>query len=65
MADRDPGTDDPTQPKPRSDAYTGMLMISLIALLVGCALLWLDLRRYPSGEPPRVPASPSAAPAAK
>jgi hypothetical protein len=44
-----------------NDAYTGMLAISLIALLVGCALLYLDYSQYPSGDPPRVTA-PAAAP---
>lgn len=43
-----------------NDAYTGMLAISLIALLVGCALLYLDYSQYP-GNPPKVtaPAPPS------
>lgn len=38
-----------------NDAYTGMLAISLIALLVGCALLYLDYSQYP-GTPPKVTA---------
>jgi hypothetical protein len=47
-------TDEPTQAKPKSDAYTGMLAISLIVLLTGCALLYFDYKRYPSQEPPPV-----------
>lgn len=37
-----------------NDAYTGMLAISLIALLAGCALLYLDWSQYPSKDPPKV-----------
>jgi hypothetical protein len=55
--DVSPGT---TRPKPKSDVYTGMLIISLVALLVGCLLLYLDMRRYPSGEPPKVVPPPTA-----
>ena len=39
-------------PKAANDAYTGMLTISLIALLVGCALLYLDYSQYPDKTPP-------------
>ena len=39
-----------------NDAYTGMLAISLIALLAGCALLYLDYSQYPSSDPPKVKA---------
>jgi hypothetical protein len=52
--------DQPTRPKPRSDAYTGMLAVSLIALLTGCALLYLDYKRYPSKEPPPIIKSSAA-----
>ena len=32
----------------------------LLALLAGCLLLYLDYRRYPSGDPPKViPSTPS------
>ena len=41
---------------PRSDAYTGMLIISLVALAVGCAFLDLDYSAY-TGKPPPVPAN--------
>ncbi len=50
---------------PANDAYTGMLAISLLALLGGCALLYLDYSQY-SEKPPATPlkAPPVATPAA-
>jgi hypothetical protein len=39
------------KPKPRNDAYTGMLVLSLIVLIVGCALLYLDYSQYPKTKP--------------
>jgi hypothetical protein len=43
-----------------NDAYTGMLGISLVALLVGCALLYLDYSQYPDKAPkgPGLPPPP-------
>jgi hypothetical protein len=35
-----------------NDAFTGMLAISLIALIAGCALLFLDYSQYPDKPPP-------------
>jgi hypothetical protein len=46
--------------KARSDAYTGMLLISLIVLIAGCALLYLDYSQYPSTKPPPLPSRPAA-----
>ncbi len=40
-----------------NDAYTGLLAISLIALLVGSLLLFLDWSQH-SGTPPRPAAIP-------
>lgn len=37
--------------KPTNDAYTGMLAVSFIALLVGCALLYLDYDQYQNKPP--------------
>ena len=37
-----------------NDAYTGMLAISLIALLAGCALLYLEWSQYPDKDPPKI-----------
>ena len=39
-----------------NDAYTGMLAISLLALLAGAALLFLDYSQYPEKDPPKVKA---------
>jgi hypothetical protein len=39
--------------KPRNDAYTGLLILSLVGLLLGCVLLFLDFSQY-SGNPPQV-----------
>jgi hypothetical protein len=38
----------------RNDAYTGMLAISLIALLAGTVLLFLDYSQYPDKSPAKV-----------
>lgn len=50
-------------PPALNDAYTGMLAISLLALVVGCALLALDYLQYES-KPAPTPAkwTPAAAP---
>jgi len=42
----------PKEGAPPSDAYTGMLILSLLALVVGCALLYLDWSGYSSSKPP-------------
>jgi hypothetical protein len=36
---------------PTNDAWTGMLAISLLALIAGCVLLFLDWNRH--SEPPK------------
>jgi len=56
-------------PPQRSDAYTGLLAISLGALLVSCLLLFLDLNQYDAKKPtlpprPNFAAQPAAAPQA-
>jgi hypothetical protein len=46
----------------RNDAYTGMLIVSLLALLTGTVLLYLDYSQYPDKNPPKVPkVAPEAA----
>ena len=40
--------------KPRNDAYTGMLVLSLLGLLLGCVLLFLDYNQYSGTPPPQV-----------
>jgi hypothetical protein len=44
-----------------NDAYTGMLAISLCALIVGCVLLYLDYSQYPDSKAPAVPKAPGIA----
>lgn len=39
------------KPKPKNDAYTVLLGISLMAMIAACALLFYDLQRYPSVQP--------------
>ncbi len=60
MAARARGDTDVKAPKAKSDAYTGMLGISLFVLLVGCLLLFLDMQRYPKSAPPAVSRSDAA-----
>jgi hypothetical protein len=52
------------QPKPRSDAYTGLLLLSLLAQVAGAVFLFLDYSRYPPGAPPTALSASSAGPAA-
>ena len=44
------------QPKAKAanDAYTGMLAVSLFALLIGCGALYLDYAQYGSKPPEKV-----------
>ena len=46
---------------PRHDAYIVLLIISLVAIILGCGLLYLDYSSYPSKEPPAVAARQPAA----
>jgi hypothetical protein len=45
---------------PTNDAYTGMLVISLLALIAGSVLLYMDMSQY-SGNPPKasLPSAPT------
>ena len=40
-------------PKPKSDAYTMMLFITLLAIGIGCTLLYLDFEEYGKAQPPK------------
>ena len=40
--------------EPANDAYTGMLAVSFVALLVGCALLYLDYDQYSNKVPDKL-----------
>jgi hypothetical protein len=43
-----------------NDAYTGMLVISLLALIAGSVLLYLDYSQYPPNPPKAQVPSPPA-----
>jgi hypothetical protein len=45
-----------TSAGPRSDAYTGMLLISLLAQITGVVFLYLDWSQYPAEKPKEPPA---------
>jgi hypothetical protein len=47
--------------RPVNDAYTGMLAISLLALLTGCVLLYLDYEQYGDKPAPKITREPSKA----
>jgi hypothetical protein len=55
--------------KPRSDVYTGLLGISLAALVVACVLVFLDWSEYKDTKPPKptiqVPTAQKEQPAAQ
>lgn len=52
---------DDSEPKPRSDAYVGLLVISLIAMITGSVFLYLDWSQYPTNAAPKVADRPPAA----
>jgi hypothetical protein len=45
------------QLKPKSDVYVGILLVSLLALIGACALLFMEYSEYDSSTKP--PASPT------
>src|SRR5262245_9178440 len=40
-----------TVAQPKSDAYVGLLGLSLGAMVVGCILLFIDYSQYPTSKP--------------
>jgi hypothetical protein len=50
------GDRDTATPQPPSDAYTGLLAISLVAMIIGCILLFLDWQQYDKKKPDNPPA---------
>lgn len=52
---------DDAPPKAKSDAYTGLLILSLLAQLAGIGFLYLDWSQYPESKPPKVNDRPPAA----
>ncbi|GIW81799.1 MAG: hypothetical protein KatS3mg105_3606 [Gemmatales bacterium] len=41
----------PNEAPPRNDAYVGMLVISLGAMILGCVLLFIDYNQYGESKP--------------
>jgi hypothetical protein len=60
MAARRGSTQD--KPKTRSDAYVGLLFISLLAMIVAAVFFFLDYNQYPSVKPPEPPKVSAPAP---
>ena len=54
--------DDDEPPKPRNDAYTGLLLISFLAMLIACGLLFVDWFGYYGLTAPNVKASVTPVP---
>jgi hypothetical protein len=50
--------------QPRFDAYAGMLVLSLVAMLAGIGLLFADYAQYPEGKPPMPSFKPNVGPPA-
>jgi hypothetical protein len=47
-------------PKPKSDAYVGLLMIALLAQIAGAIFLYLEYTSYPESGVPKIQTSPVA-----
>jgi len=45
----------PTVARPRNDAYTILLCISLLATVLGCLMLYMDFSKYGNDKPPAPP----------
>lgn len=41
--------------KPRSNVYTGLLLLSLLAMISASVLVFLDYSQYPPNKPPQPP----------
>jgi hypothetical protein len=48
--------------KPRSDVYTGLLVLSLVGMIGASVLLWLDYSQYSGKTPPKAPSAPLVQP---
>jgi len=46
--------------KPKSDVYTGLLVIAFLAMLTGVVLLYMDYSQYPDAKPQIPQARPPA-----
>lgn len=43
-----------TGPRPKNDAYTGLLVIALLAMITSCVLWYVDFDSYGKTAPPKV-----------
>ena len=53
-----------TAPKPKSDAYVGLLLLALLAQIAGAVFLGLEYYSYPDKAPPTVQDRPVTPPVA-
>ena len=56
------GDRDVTSSSPPSDAYTGLLAISLVAMITACVFLFLDWSAYGQKQPGPAPAPSTVKP---
>ena len=49
--------------KPTNDAYTGMLALSFVALMIGCTFLYMQYEKYSEKNPDAPHRKNEAAPA--
>jgi hypothetical protein len=63
MAARTRSRFDDAPARPRSDAYTGMLALSLIAMIASCVILYLDYAQYGATKAPAVAVPKATRPA--
>jgi hypothetical protein len=52
------GRDQAPKAQPRNDIYVGLLIVSLVAMLIGCVLLFIDYNSYGESKPPSVEVPP-------
>jgi hypothetical protein len=52
-AARSRGSSTTPSAKPRSDVYTGLLILSLVGMIGASVLLWLDYSQYQGKTPPK------------
>lgn len=64
MATRTRSKYDEAEAAPKSDAYTGLLALSLIAMVASCVILYLDYAQYGATKAPAPNIPPAVRPAA-
>lgn len=53
MSSRGPLSIDELAPKPRNDAFTALLAVSLLAMILACVLLWYNLKDFGGSLDPK------------